>query len=96
MTAMFDWKNVKAFLGVVALVAAGILYFAPNAKLEQLWRRVDRSEINQEMLFQKKVIMMLKAKCDAGQCSTDERMCYDEAQHELEVLRDEKARLNAK
>jgi hypothetical protein len=93
---MIDWKNLKALLAVVALVAGGILYFAPNARLEQLWRRVDRSEINQEMLFQKKVIMMLKQKCEAGQCDANEKMCYEEAQHELENLREEKVRLKAK
>jgi hypothetical protein len=98
---MKDWISMaKGLAGLIALVAAAILYFAPNAKVEQLWARMDRTEINQEILFQKKVILMLKPKCGPqappGGCEHDEETCYQEAQHRLDELREEKKALEKK
>jgi len=84
----------KGFAVLVGMVAAAILYFAPMSKLEALDGRVSRGEINQEMLFQKKVILMLREKCDSGRCKQDELVCYEEAQHRLGQLREEKKELN--
>jgi hypothetical protein len=89
-------KAVKALVVIVTACAAAILYFAPMSELEALDDRVTRGEINQEMLFHKKVILMLKDKCEAGGCDAEETTCYEESKHELETLREDKALLMQK
>jgi len=95
--SMADWvKTTVGLVTIIGAVAGGLMYFAKDADLQTLVQRFDRSEINQEMLFQKKVIMMLRDKCEANRCNQEERICYEEARHRLDELRDEKARLKAK
>ena len=95
---MKDWINMaKALAVLIGLIAAGLLYFAKAADLQTLTQRVDRSEINAEILFQKKLILQYKNECStAADCGEVEAMEYLEAEHRLEVLREEKKALEGK
>jgi len=94
---MNDWVNAaKGIAAIAALIAGAILYFAPMSTVEAIDQKVRRGEINQETVLQLQVMIMLKDKCDSGQCSPYEASVYETAKQKLLTLQEEKARLGGK
>jgi hypothetical protein len=65
-----------------------------NIKLVQ--RDVRKMKVDDQILFQMKVIMMLEDKCGSGQCSADEKACLEDAKTQLKSLREEREDLLSK